>query len=493
MTPRKAVHCTAHTLTPKKHCAIYTRKSTEEGLEQEYNSLEAQADAAKSFIASQRHEGWIALEDGYDDGGYSGGNMERPGLKRLLADIEAGRVDVVVVYKIDRLSRSLGDFARMVECFDAHGVTFVSVTQQFNTTTSMGRLTLNILLSFAQFEREVTGERIRDKIAASKAKGMWMGGVPPLGYDVRDRKLVVNEEEAALVRDIFSRYAEHGSAARLVRELAVEGRTTKAWVNQKGSFKPGRPIDQQILFVMLRNRLYLGEMVHKGESFAGQHQAIVPQELWDAVHLLVDARRQGPRIKDTDHPTLLAGLLYAPDGQRMLPTYTTKKNGKRYRYYVPYLYKRRSAASVAGSGGALENALLRPLPAAEIEQAVLQQIHTTLQQPEMVIAVWWSAQRQAQEHGNNDETLDEARAVVAMQQIGQVWAQLFPAEQQRIARLLIERVQLQPMGLDIVWRADGWECLGTQVINHPLVSETKEVRDIESLDHAMSRLEGVSA
>ncbi len=470
MTTRRTALGTGSTLTPKKRCAIYTRKSTEEGLEQEYNSLEAQADAGKSFIASQRHEGWIALEDGYDDGGYSGGNMDRPGLKRLLADIEAGRVDVVVVYKIDRLSRSLGDFARMVDCFDAYGVTFVSVTQQFNTTTSMGRLTLNILLSFAQFEREVTGERIRDKIAASKAKGMWMGGVPPLGYDVRDRKLVVNEVEADLVRDIFARYAEHGSAARLVRELAVEGRTTKAWVNQAGVFKPGRPIDQQILFVMLRNRLYLGEMVHKGESFAGQHQAIVSQTLWDQVHTLVDARRQGPRVKDTDHPALLAGLLYAPDGQRMLPTYTTKKNGKRYRYYVPYLYKRRSAASVAGSGADL----LRPLPAAEIEQAVLQQIHATLQRPEMVIAVWRAAQQLAPKRAHSTETLDEAQAVVAMRQMGQVWGQLFPSEQQRIARLLIERVQLHAEGLDIVWCQDGWQGLGIEVTQHPLVKETQQ-------------------
>ncbi len=477
MTTRKTIGGSVPTLISKKRCAIYTRKSTDEGLEQEYNSLEAQADSARSFIASQRHEGWIALEDGYDDGGYSGGNMDRPGLKRLLADIEAGRVDVVVVYKIDRLSRSLGDFARMVDCFDAHGVTFVSVTQQFNTTTSMGRLTLNILLSFAQFEREVTGERIRDKIAASKAKGMWMGGVPPLGYDVRDRKLVVNEVEATLVRDIFARYGEHGSAARLVRELAVEGRTTKAWVNQAGKFKPGRPIDQQILFVMLRNRLYLGEMVHKGESYPGQHQAIVPQALWDQVHTLVEARRQGPRIKDTDHPALLAGLLYAPDGQRMLPTYTTKKNGKRYRYYVPYLYKRRSAGSVAAS----MSELLRPLPAIEIEQAVLQQIHATLQRPEMVIAVWLSAQGQIQQSDDGDmETLDEARAVVALQQIGQVWAQLFPVEQQRIARLLIERVQLQPQGLDIVWREDGWQGLNTGFKEIPLVKETQLAREEEA-------------
>ena len=251
-------------VTPKKRCAVYTRKSTDEGLDQEYNSLEAQRDAGLAFIASQRHEGWIAVDDGYDDGGYSGGNMERPGLRRLMIDIEAGKIDTVVVYKIDRLTRSLPDFAKLVEVFDRNGVSFVSVTQQFNTTTSMGRLTLNILLSFAQFEREVTGERIRDKIAASKAKGMWMGGVPPLGYDVVERKLVVNEREAALVRDIFRRYAEHGSAARLVRELEIEGHTTKSWVTQSGRERLGRSIDQQYLFTLLRNRIYLS---HPGRSY----------------------------------------------------------------------------------------------------------------------------------------------------------------------------------------------------------------------------------
>ena len=229
----------APVLAPRKRCAIYTRKSTDEGLDQEYNSLEAQRDAGLAFVLSQRSEGWTAVQDGYDDGGYSGGNLDRPALKRLMADIEDGRIDIVVVYKIDRLTRSLPDFAKLVEVFDRNGVSFVSVTQQFNTTTSMGRLTLNILLSFAQFEREVTGERIRDKIAASKAKGMWMGGTPPLGYDVVERKLVINEQEADLVRYIFRRYAEHGSAAEIVRELAIEGRTTKAWQTQGGQFREG--------------------------------------------------------------------------------------------------------------------------------------------------------------------------------------------------------------------------------------------------------------
>jgi len=255
---RGAPQSSAATLTTRKRCAIYTRKSTDEGLDQDYNSLEAQRDAGLAFVASQRSEGWTLVQDGYDDGGYSGGNVERPALRRLLEDIEAGRIDIVVVYKIDRLTRSLPDFAKLVEVFDRNGVSFVSVTQQFNTTTSMGRLTLNILLSFAQFEREVTGERIRDKIAASKAKGMWMGGVPPLGYDVIERKLVINEPEAELVQDIFRRYAEHGSAAQLVRELELEGRTTKAWQTQTGNFREGRPIDQQFLFALLRNRIYLG-------------------------------------------------------------------------------------------------------------------------------------------------------------------------------------------------------------------------------------------
>ena len=333
--------------TSKKRCAIYTRKSTDEGLDQEYNSLEAQRDSALAFISSQRHEGWITIDQGYDDGGFSGGNTNRPSLKRLLDDVADGRIDVVVVYKIDRLSRSLSDFAKMVDLFDAHGVTFVSVTQQFNTTTSMGRLMLNVLLSFAQFEREVTGERIRDKIAASKAKGMWMGGTPPLGYDVQERKLIINEPEAALVRDIFARYAETGSAAQLVRELQIEGHTTKVWVAQNGRRHEGHVIDQQCIFTMMRNRLYLGEITHKGKAFPGQHAPIVTPELWAAVHAFVEGRKQGPRTRYNKEPALLSGLLYAPDGQRMLPTHTQKKNGKRYRYYVPYLEKRQPGQPMA--------------------------------------------------------------------------------------------------------------------------------------------------
>jgi len=463
----------APTLTPKKRCAIYTRKSTDEGLDQEYNSLEAQRDSALAFISSQRHEGWIANDDGYDDGGFSGGNTNRPALKRLLADVEDGRIDVVVVYKIDRLSRSLSDFAKMVDLFDARGVTFVSVTQQFNTTTSMGRLTLNILLSFAQFEREVTGERIRDKIAASKAKGMWMGGTPPLGYDVRERKLVVNESEAVLVRDIFARYAETGSAAQLVRELQIEGHTTKVWITQTGKRHDGKVIDQLALFTMLRNRLYLGEMTHKGQAFPGQHEPIVTPELWAAVHAYVDRRKMGPRIQHKKEPALLTGLLYAPDNQRMLPTYTQKKNGKRYRYYVPYLEKRQSA-------GATYDPTIRnigPLPALEIEAAVLAQVHKALQQPEMIVGVWQAgmALRERQQ-------MDEPTVLVAMRQMSTVWDNLFPIEQNRIMRLLIERVQLHEDGMDIIWRDDSWQRFCRELERNEFVAEQRAPIDAETVE-----------
>ena len=258
-------------------CAIYTRVSTEHGLEQEFNSLDAQREACAAYVKSQAHEGWRLIPARYDDGGFSGGTLERPALERLLADVERGLVDVVVVYKIDRLSRSLTDFAKLVDVFEAHGVTFVSVTQAFNTTTSMGRLTLNVLLSFAQFEREVIGERIRDKVAASKARGMWMGGKVPLGYDVRDRKLVVNEVEARGVRRVFELFAETGSGVETVRRLRDEGVVARS----------GRPLDKGDVYKLLHNRTYAGEVAHKGQVYPGEHEAIVPRELWDRAHAVL--------------------------------------------------------------------------------------------------------------------------------------------------------------------------------------------------------------
>ena len=258
-------------------CAIYTRKSTEEGLEQAFNSLDAQREACAAYIASQRHEGWVPTPELYDDGGFSGGNMERPGLKQLMADVQAGKVDVIVVYKVDRLTRALSDFAKIVEVLDARGASFVSVTQSFNTTTSMGRLTLNVLLSFAQFEREVTGERIRDKVAASKKKGIWMGGPVPLGYDVRDRKLVVNEAEAATVRHVFERYRNVGNARELLIELDEAGVHTKATVTKSGLGRGGITFARGSLLHLLGNRVYIGETKHRDAHYPGEHDAIVPR------------------------------------------------------------------------------------------------------------------------------------------------------------------------------------------------------------------------
>jgi site-specific DNA recombinase len=325
---------------PIRRCAIYTRKSSDEGLEQGFNSLDAQREACAAYIASQKAEGWKALPETYDDGGFSGGSMERPALRRLMADIASGRIDVVVVYKIDRLTRSLADFARMVELFEHHEVSFVSVTQAFSTTTSMGRLTLNVLLSFAQFEREVTGERIRDKIAASKQKGLWMGGTIPLGYDLPDpgqRVLRVNEPEADLVRRIFDRYMELRSVHLLERDLAARGVLTKQTRRKDGTSRGGVPFSRGALFHLLRNRLYLGEIPHKGQSHPGQHAAIIPHDLFASVQAQLDAqaRRQHRQARPSGVAcSPLTGRIFDADGNPMSPTFTHGRNGRLYRYYV---------------------------------------------------------------------------------------------------------------------------------------------------------------
>src|SRR5467141_3483404 len=297
-------------------CAIYTRKSSEEGLEQEFNSLQAQREACEAFINSQRHEGWVCLRAAYDDGGFSGATMDRPALQQLLGDLTAGRVDTVVVYKIDRLTRSLADFAKIVEILDTRGASFVSVTQQFNTTTSMGRLTLNVLLSFAQFEREVIGERIRDKIAASKKKGMWMGGVPPLGYQAQDRKLVIVESEAEIVRFIFRRYAELGSVRRLRDELEARSIQSKLRTSAAGGVSGGKPFARGALYLMLQNRIYRGEIVHNRQSYLGEHEPIIDQPLWEAVQTQVasNAAQQRNDGGKTRPPSLLAAMLFDGDG-----------------------------------------------------------------------------------------------------------------------------------------------------------------------------------
>ncbi|WP_271299069.1 recombinase family protein [Sphingomonas sp. CV7422] len=319
---------------PTIRCAVYTRKSSEEGLEQSFNSLHAQREACEAYIASQKHEGWQLILTAYDDGGFSGGSMERPGLKALLADVEAGLIDTVVVYKVDRLTRALSDFARMVDRFDARKVSFVSVTQAFNTTTSMGRLTLNVLLSFAQFEREVTGERIRDKIAASKAKGMWMGGAVPLGYDVVDRLLVINAPEAEQVRDLFRLYLKHRNVDALVAAADMAGIRSKSRTFASGRTSGGGKLGRGSLYSILANPIYAGEIGHKGKRFPGQHERIVPADLYDPVQqLLATNRRKALGSTSTGSGLILSGLVHDAAGNRMTATHTGKAN-RRYCYYA---------------------------------------------------------------------------------------------------------------------------------------------------------------
>jgi site-specific DNA recombinase len=337
-------------------CAIYTRKSSEEGLEQDFNSLHAQREPCEVYVTSQRHEGWNALASIYDDGGFSGGSMERPGLKRLLGDIHAGLVDIVVVYKVDRLTRSLTDFARMVEVFDAKGVSFVSVTQSFNTTSSMGRLTLNVLLSFAQFEREVTGERIRDKIAASKKKGLWMGGFVPMGYAADGRTLKVVDEDAAIIRNIFERFLALGSIRLVKEELDRDRITTRTFKSASNRDWGARPFSLGHLRAILTNPIYAGEIAHKGERFKAQHPAIIAQETFHAVQQLLAAGKQERRVRsNAKDANLLSRLLFDVAGNGLIASHATKKS-RRYRYYI-------TRPDVAQP--------LR-LPAGEIEPLVLQ-------------------------------------------------------------------------------------------------------------------------
>ena len=348
------------------NCAIYTRKSTDEGLEKEFNSLDAQREACAAFITSQKHAGWVAVRDLYDDGGLSGGTMERPALKRLLADIKAGKVQIVVVYKVDRLTRSLADFAKIVDVLDASGASFVSVTQQFNTTTSMGRLTLNMLLSFAQFEREIAGERIRDKIAASKAKGMWMGGNVPLGYDVKDRKLIVNDAEAQTLRMIFRRYVELGSVRLLKHELDQRGIVSKRREGAGVVRAGGNRFSRGALYNLLQCPIYHGEIGHQGKVYPGQHEAIVDPILWRLVQDKLAGNRHAEKIGATaEAPSLLAGLIVDGDGRHLTSTHAVKI-GRRYRYYVST-----PRMGVDRSGDASNS---WRIPAADIEELVLDRL-----------------------------------------------------------------------------------------------------------------------
>jgi site-specific DNA recombinase len=417
---------------PKLRCAVYTRKSSEEGLEQEFNSLDAQREACEAYIASQKAEGWLLVADRYDDGGFSGGTLERPALQRLIKDIEAKRVDTVVVYKIDRLSRSLMDFAKLVEVFDRIGVTFVSVTQSFSTVTAMGKLTLNILLSFAQFERELTGERIRDKFAASRRRGIFMGGWPLLGYDIKDRKLIVNEPEADLVRSIFARFARGIQPQSLIEMLANEGVLNKR----------GKPINKGYLYRVLNNLVYIGVATHKGEEYQGEHDAIIEQSLWDQVHNLISEspHKRATRPKGRT-PAILKGLIFGPTGAAMTPAHT-RKRGRLYRYYI--------SSDVIRNGSCASP--IRRIAANQIEAVVIAQIMTMVQTPEIIVATWRVARKSIKD-------LTERQVGEELRRFDELWSQLFPAEQARIVQLLVARVDLSEKGADITLRTQGFASL----------------------------------
>jgi len=372
-------------------CAIYTRKSTEEGLDQDFNSLDAQRESAEAYIESQKNEGWVCIPERYDDGGFTGGNIDRPALRRLLTDVEAGKIDCIVVYKVDRLSRSLLDFARMMETLEKHGVSFVSVTQQFNTTHSMGRLTLNILLSFAQFEREIISERTRDKMTAARKKGKWVGGMPVLGYDIdpHAKRLIVNEEEACKVRSIYELYLERQSLLPTVQELNNRGWTTKRWITKKERARGGKPFEKNNLFRLLTNITYIGKINFKGEFFEGEHQAIIEVDLWRRVQdLLRRNGRNGGRLVRNKYGALLKGLLYCvPCEAAMVHACTVKNQTTRYRYYV---------CSRAQKEG-WHSCPTKSVPAAEIEGFVIDRIRCIGRDSGLIAETLNQARRQIQE------------------------------------------------------------------------------------------------
>jgi len=500
---------------PQVRCAIYTRKSTDENLDSDFNSLDAQREAGENYIQSQAQEGWVALPTRYDDGAYSGANLDRPALQRLLADVRAGRVDTIVVYKIDRLSRSLLDFTRLVEDLKQHDVSLVAVTQQFNTTTSMGTLTLNILLSFAQFERELAAERIRDKIAAEKRRGRYLGGVPPLGYDVnRERKLLlVNPEEAGLVRLIFRRYLQMNSVVALVKELNEEGRTTKSWTTKKGKYRPGVPWNKKHVYRLLTNPTYIGLITHKDKTYPGQHEAIIEKPLWDEVQAkLKENSRQGGRVNSNraKTPAMLRGVIRCGHCGTSMGVTFTRKNGRTYRYYL---------CDRANKNG-YDTCPVKSVPAGDVEKAVMMQVRRVFQAPEILAESLASIQRReeadrgrlaaerealqgeiattkanaqrliasslggggagtfvSEEIARMERTVDdlnrklrmveaelnmlertpttEARLLDELQALDRIWEELFPAEKERLIRLVVDSLTVNPDGLELVLRADG--------------------------------------
>ena len=412
-----------------KRCAIYTRKSSEEGLEQEFNSLHAQREACEAFIKSQKHEGWQLIKTAYDDGGISGGTMQRPALKQLLDDIENHRVDVIVVYKVDRLTRSLADFAKMVELFDKHQVSFVSVTQQFNTTTSMGRLTLNVLLSFAQFEREVTGERIRDKIAASKAKGMWMGGTVPLGYEVVERKLIINLDDAKLAQYIFKKYLELGCVRLLKEHLDQNGIKNKTRIKDDGTIIEGKSFSRGCLYNLLANPIYIGKVRHKKLTHQGLHDEIIENNLWEQVQqkLKTNAVESKSALNRKTESSLLIGKLFDESGKKLTPSHANKQ-GKRYRYYI---------SNQLNTETREQNKTGWRLPAHEIENIVIQATKNILDDDSTIASNLQEAEVKA------DHMLQILAAAKAI-------SHQIPANTNELFDKIIQRVELKQNSIRIV-------------------------------------------
>jgi len=445
-------------------CAIYTRKSSEEGLEQSFNSLDAQREACEAFIISQRQEGWRALTTRFDDGGYSGATMERPGLNRLLDDVRKGAIDVIIVYKVDRLTRSLADFAKIVEILDSKRVAFVSVTQQFNTTSSMGRLTLNVLLSFAQFEREVTGERIRDKIAASKRKGMWMGGRVPLGYDLRQRKLCINIQESKLIRRIFDVYLELGCVSKLKQQLDRDGIKTKLRLAGSGRRSGATSYSRGALYHILKNRIYLGEIPHRDVSYPGQHEPIVSRELWNKVQERLTNENKGRKnVFAAKSPSLLQGLLYDVHGARFTPSHTLK-NGRRYRYYV--------CQSVMRNPGKPQQGPVR-LPAYEIEQQLGMRLCHLLGSHEEIFDKVCEV---------NDSPSAVHRMLTSAEKLSQHWNTTEPGERHELVRRVVKRIVIHQDLIDVqIYKAElralllGERTSRSSTDGHQAIGSTDEV------------------
>jgi len=450
-------------------CAIYTRKSSEEGLDMEFNSLDAQREAAEAYIASQKAEGWQCLPDRYDDGGYTGGNMDRPALRQLLADIETGKIDTVIVYKVDRLSRSLLDFSQLVSLFDRHKVSFVSVTQQFNTTTSMGRLTLNILLSFAQFEREIIGERIRDKVAAAKKKGKHTGGPPVLGYDIDapNRRLVVNQAEAELVRRIFRLFLQLGSGMKVATALNDDGHRTKVWTTRTGKVRPGQSWDKTAVNRVLNNCKYVGQVSHKGTMYDGEQEAIIDRRTWDqAQEILATNHRARAAHSRRKTPALLGGLIRCGTCGKAMGVTFTRRRGKEYRYYL--------CGKAARQG--YDQCPVKSVAAGEVERAVFEQLRGVFRSPDVVARTLRAVEAEAMWGPENGPAPTEAEVVAALRQIDPLWESLFPAELERIARLLVQQVVVNPDGLVVRLRAEGLRSLAAEMAGPArLEAEAKEV------------------